>query len=268
MAINTIDEADRKSRTLIERENRILEAERGLRRLESEANEQLTDALEMKSNLIQASISLRREQERLNTLKNSLNSERFRLHTAAMEMSRQMDVIRRSLSHVMRQQRLLTLSDSSKSSVPSRWRDYSDEPPVDSFVDPIFSNIMYSINAAAVSLETVARNLIDPQVIPLSLQSEGSINHRGAQTDESDSLVNVAKYGHRLTSEESGDNFQYLTIKDVASRIESISTEKQAKNESLDTTAYDADGIENVILDVSQSAMAVKSFAMKYGVFI
>lgn len=76
MALTTIEDSERRLTRLLDKENRILEAERGLRSREQTSEEALAQALDMKASLTQTILQSRREKEKVDGLKNSLNAER------------------------------------------------------------------------------------------------------------------------------------------------------------------------------------------------
>lgn len=258
--MDTIAEADRKSNALVERENRVLEAERGLRRLEAEANQQLQEALDMKSSLTVSSIAVRRDQERASAWRKRLESERFRLHAAAVEMSRQMDVIRQALSQVMRQQRAMSILDSgSQLSFNSSHRLRYGEANEDTSVDPIYANIMFTLNAAAITLGSIAQSLVDPQnpelpsSLPMTIAQPGEVTNSspwGSGTKESLQSVNSKE-------------FQYSDPREQVSLKETAESKQERSRNSLDVSYV---GIENIINEVKESALAVKAAAVRFGV--
>ena len=254
--MNTIAEADRKSSALIEKENRVLEAERGLRRLEAEANQQLQEALDMKSTLVVSSIAARRDQERITVWKKRVEAERFQLHTAAMEMSRQIEAVRQALSQVMRQQRVISIIDSgsqlSTNSQRLRYGNFNDDVPI----DPIYTNIMYTLNAAAMALGSIAQKLFDPQ----SPEPSPSLQVTFSQPSEPTNNISWDRGAKESLQSVNTKEFHYSDPQEQESLTETLDSIR-AKDLAVSYV-----GIENILNEVSESASAVKAAAVRFGV--
>jgi hypothetical protein len=246
-AQSTIEEADKRLKRAIERESRVLEAERGIILRERDIETALSQTSNTKGSLVQTSIQTRREREKVEAARGEVNAERFRLHTCAMDMSRQMMLIKHSLSHVLRRQRVLVLAGDSP-------RTFSDEG--NGGIDPAHANILYALNSASSALVSLAHNLIDPKII---IQ----------QRTMSPTRIDKENLGNFVTEVE--DTFGEASIEGMIGRT-TASTEKSSSymglNERRVIVTEDSEDIafENIISDAEMSARAVRAAALKFSI--
>lgn len=245
IAITTIEDSERKFHQLVERENRVLEAERGLRAREIAAEDAMHQARELKMSLTQSSIRNRREGEKIESAKAGLNAERFRLHTCAMEMSKQMLVIKQSLAHLLRQQRALSIVTANAPLSSS-----SAAESTSGLIDPAYANIIYSLEAVSGSLLALGQNLLDPKELHAHHPVFASKETEPLVVDESSSTVPLQAHENsrpnNTSRRESGLN-EIRLYSAKSSEVENVQ-------------------VDNVMLNAAESAKAVKSMAMKFGI--
>lgn len=262
VALATIDESEKKLLKLLDRENAIFEAERGLKARELAAEEAMDLAMELKMSTTKAALRVKRDLEKLESQKLGVNSERFRLHTSAMEMSRQMLVIKQALSHVLRQERAFSVVngiDSGKAlSMSSRAYNYSSSErcePGDS-TDPVVANILYALNSASSSLVALAHNLINPKDMHLHLPIPTNASTGLEANQHSDEPIDTNAFG---SSPDIAQHYQLVApLKDrnFSSSRESVRFSKSAEFDDLH--------VQNSVFAAAESVRDVQNVAMRY----